>query len=122
MPGGDKITVRQLLTHTSGIVSTPGDVNRFFAALLRGRLLPAPLRRQMSTPVNSAADYGMGLFLRTTSCGVRVYGHDGDSVSYQTWSFSTAYARRQVTVALTPDFRGKVDSRVEAYVDDVVCG
>jgi D-alanyl-D-alanine carboxypeptidase len=104
------------------LISTTADLDRFFAALLGGRLLPRHLLHEMTTPGITGGRYGLGLFLRDTSCGVRVYGHDGDALAYQSWSYSTADRRRQVTVALTPDFRGDLDDAVDGFLDKAFCG
>lgn len=104
------------------MISTTRDLNRFFAALLGGRLVPDHLLEQMTTPGVADSTYGLGLRRRETSCGVRVYGNDGDALAYQAWSFSTADQRRQVTIALTPDFRGNPDDAVDAFLDKALCG
>ena len=51
-----------------------------------------------------------------------MYGNDGDAVAYQSWSFATPDLRRQVTVALTPDFTADLDDAVEDFLDQVFCG
>ncbi|MDQ4085414.1 MAG: beta-lactamase family protein [Actinomycetota bacterium] len=104
------------------MISTTKDLNRFFAALLGGRLLPGHLLDEMKTPGIERGTYGLGLAWRETACGVRVYGNDGDTLAYRSWSFSTADRRRQVTLALTPDFRGDADRGVDAFLDQVFCG
>jgi len=104
------------------IISTTSDLNRFFAALLDGRLLPAHLLDAMRTPGVDGGTYGLGLAWRDTSCGIRAYGNDGDALAYQAWSFSTKDRRRQVTVAITPDFHGDPDSAVDSFLDQALCG
>lgn len=104
------------------IISTTADLNRFFAALLGGRLVPEHLLTQMTTAGTEGGRYGLGMFLKTTTCGTPVYGHDGDAVAYQSWSYSTKDSRRQVTIALTPNFHGDLDDKVDAYLDEVFCG
>jgi D-alanyl-D-alanine carboxypeptidase len=105
------------------IISTARDLNRFIAALLGGRLLPGHLLDEMKTPgIEGGKKYGLGLAWQDTSCGVRVYGNDGDALAYQSWSFSTEDRRRQVTVALTPDFRADLDDAVDALLDKAFCG
>ncbi len=103
------------------ITSTTRDLNRFIAALLGGRLLPGHLLDEMKTPGVGGRKYGLGLAWQDTSCGVRVYGNDGDALAYQSWSFSTQDRRRQVTVALTPDFRADPDDVVDALLDKAFC-
>jgi D-alanyl-D-alanine carboxypeptidase len=104
------------------MISTTSDLNGFFAALLGGQLLPDHLLDEMRTPGVEGGTYGLGLAWRDTSCGVRVYGNDGDALAYQSWSFSTQDRRQQVTLALTPDFRGDPDGAVDALLDKVFCG
>lgn len=60
-----------------GIVTNASDVTKFFAALLKGRLLPAAQLAEMKTGSAAAATYGLGLRMTSTSCG-RAVGHDGD--------------------------------------------
>lgn len=106
------------------MISTTRDLNRFFSALLGGRLLPRSLLDRMKTPGLADGTYGLGLAWRTTPCGVRVYGNDGDALTYQSWSFATEDRRRQVTLALTPDFRNDPDKAGEAVdelLDQVFC-
>lgn len=105
------------------MISTTSDLNRFFVALLGGRLLPGHLLDEMRTQgVEGGRMYGLGLAWRDTSCGLRVYGHDGDALAYQSWSFSTEDGHYQVTVALTPDFRGDPDDAVDAFLNKALCG
>jgi D-alanyl-D-alanine carboxypeptidase len=104
------------------MISTTRDLDRFFAALLGGRLVGPDLLAQMKTPGIAGADYGLGLWWRDTSCGVRVYGNDGDALAYQAWSYSTADLRHRVTVAFTPDSRADTDATVEELIDDAICG
>lgn len=103
------------------MISTTRDLDTFFAALLGGRLLPPALLREMETPVRRDAPYGLGMFVKGTSCGVRVYGHDGDALAYQSWSYATRDGRRQASIALTPDFSADLDDAVDAFLDDVFC-
>jgi D-alanyl-D-alanine carboxypeptidase len=104
------------------MISTTADLNRFFTELLTGRLLPAHLLAEMATPGTPVATYGLGLDWHTTACGVRVYGHDGDAMSYQAWSFATRDLNRQVTIAVTPGTRRDLDDLVESVLDEVFCG
>lgn len=103
------------------LISTTADLDRFFAALLRGRLLPPHLLAEMTRPGVDGSPYGFGMFLKETACGVPIYGNDGDALSYPAWSYSTLDARRQVTIALTPDFRADLDDTIDDYLDQVFC-
>ena len=104
------------------LISTTKDLNRFFAVLLAGRLLPDHLLDEMKRPDVEGSTYGFGLRLRDTTCGVTVFGNDGDALTYQSWSFSTEDGRRQATIALTPDHSGgDTDAAVDAFLDKVFC-
>ncbi|WP_159079381.1 serine hydrolase [Plantactinospora sp. BC1] len=87
------------------IVSTTADVNRFFRALLGGRLLrPAELAQMRRTvpadpTVPDGAQYGLGLLGVPLPSGP-VWGHDGVVLGHQTISLHSPDGRRQVTVAL----------------------
>jgi D-alanyl-D-alanine carboxypeptidase len=83
------------------IISTAADLNRFFAALAGGQLLGEAELREMTTPAAPAEDYGFGLVRQVLSCGVTVYGHDGDFPGYSSRSAVTADTRRSVTVSIT---------------------
>ncbi|MFY1688533.1 serine hydrolase domain-containing protein [Plantactinospora sp. WMMB782] len=87
------------------IVSTTADLNRFFRALLGGRLLrPAELAQMRRTvpadPANpSGTGYGLGL-LTVPLPGGPVWGHDGVVLGHQAISLHSPDGRRQVTVAM----------------------
>lgn len=103
------------------MISTTSDLNRFITALLGGRLLPRRLLDEMKTPAVPGQAYGLGLAWRDTTCGIRVYGNLGDAVSYQAWYDSTEDGRRQVAIALTPNFKVDTDDSVDAFLDKAVC-
>lgn len=104
------------------LISTTRDLNRFFDALLGGRLIPDRLLEEMKTAgIEDGKKYGLGLAWRNTACGIRVYGNDGDALTYQSWSFTSEDRRRQVTVAFTPDFAGDPDRAVDAFLKEAFC-
>jgi D-alanyl-D-alanine carboxypeptidase len=109
-----------VMSSAGSILSTTEDLNRFFGALLAGRLLPAHLLAAMKE--FDLGTYGLGLSYRDTSCRVRVFGHEGDALAYQAWSFVTQDGRRRATVAFTPDFSGDPDGAVKALLDRAFCG
>jgi D-alanyl-D-alanine carboxypeptidase len=89
------------------LVSTTADLNRFFRALIGGRLLRPAQQRELLTawPTQGATnyDYGLGLMTITLPGGTRLWGHRGDFLdAYYTESWSSQDGRRQVTVATTP--------------------
>lgn len=65
------------------VISSSADLNHFYTALLRGRLLPKKQLAEMKATVEKRPDrpeerYGLGLESRETPCGTVVWGHDGD--------------------------------------------
>ncbi|MFF1835277.1 serine hydrolase domain-containing protein [Streptomyces sp. NPDC058231] len=79
--GGGLRDVTALDPRTAGaageLISTLADLNRFYAALLGGRLLPpAQLRTLLSTGTAHGV-YGMGIYPQKLSCGTTVWGHNG---------------------------------------------
>ncbi|SCE89533.1 D-alanyl-D-alanine carboxypeptidase [Micromonospora haikouensis] len=85
------------------LVSTAADLNRFFRALLGGRLLrPAELARMRTTvPLDptqpEAGGYGLGL-LWLALPGGRLWGHDGVVFGHATISLHAPDGSRQVTL------------------------
>ncbi|MET0692716.1 MAG: serine hydrolase domain-containing protein, partial [Propionibacteriaceae bacterium] len=90
------------------VVSTARDVNRFYAALLQGKLVKRSLVQKMITPLtDEPLAYGLGVYALPDPCPTKsggqqlVYGHDGASFGTLTIALSSPDARRQVTVAVT---------------------
>ncbi|MFF0795012.1 serine hydrolase domain-containing protein [Streptomyces spiralis] len=85
------------------LISTTHDLNRFFSALIGGKLLPAALLLQMqdAQPLqNGATDYGLGISRLTDPSYGTAYGHIGSAPGYSTCSFTKADNSRQVTLSL----------------------
>ena len=88
------------------LVSNLGDLERFFRALLRGRLLPPRLLTAMTTPVPTGQPgfgYGLGLIVIDTPAG-RLLGHDGAIPGFLNIVLSTEDGRRQVGVMMNEEF------------------
>ncbi|MGW0064485.1 serine hydrolase domain-containing protein [Streptosporangium sandarakinum] len=90
------------------LVSTTSDLNRFWAALLGGRLLPAAQLKEMRTTVPAdparmwpGADAGLGLYeTELKHCAGTWVGHGGGFNGYRTIAASSPDGRRQVTLAI----------------------
>ncbi|MGW7575850.1 serine hydrolase domain-containing protein [Streptomyces sp. NPDC054765] len=82
------------------MVTTLGDLNRFFSALLGGRLLAPRQMAQIRNEKGTGGAYGLGLYATRLPCGVTVWGHTGD--------INGSYAR----TAGTTDGRHLVSYRV----------
>lgn len=106
-PGGQLKNATEMDPSISGaagmVVSTPRDLNRFFAALVGGTLVPAAQLKEMRTTIESPDEepntvFGLGLDKITLSCGA-LWGHGGDIHGYETRGGVTADGR-EVTVAV----------------------
>jgi D-alanyl-D-alanine carboxypeptidase len=84
------------------LVSDLGDLVRFFRALLGGRLLPARLLAEMTTPVDTGTPgfgYGLGLAVLQTPSG-HLIGHDGAIPGFLNNVWNTPDGRRQFAVMI----------------------
>ncbi|GGP63301.1 serine hydrolase domain-containing protein [Streptomyces abikoensis] len=106
------------------MISTNSDINRFFTALLAGRLLPAAQLAEMRTTVpigNTGAGYGLGLMSRPLSCGGVYWGHGGDINGYETRGGVTDDGRAaNIAVTAIPTDEA-VTKRLEGLVDTALC-
>ena len=85
------------------VVSTLADLDRFYAALLGGRLLhPHWLREMLDTRAAHGA-YGMGLFPEKLPCGTRVWGHNGHISGSYVRTAATVDGRRVLTFRVNTD-------------------
>ena len=90
-----------------GMVSTAADVNRFFAALLTGGLLRPAEQRELLTTMPTGTpgvDGALGLARYRLPDGTTVWGKDGGFHGYQTWSYHSPDASRQLTISATSAF------------------
>lgn len=104
------------------MVSTGQDVNRFFTALLGGRLLPpaqlAEMKRTVPADVFPGAEYGLGLIRIPVSCGKELWGHGGSIPGFRTRGGVAADGRsvnvtvNQVTATGSADVMKVVDTAV----------
>ncbi len=82
------------------IISTAGDLNRFYRALLGGELLPPKQLKAMKTTVSApespGVSYGLGLTRLKTSCGTTLWGHGGGMVGWLSMALSTEDGRHQL--------------------------
>ncbi|MFJ2148053.1 serine hydrolase domain-containing protein [Streptomyces microflavus] len=107
------------------LISTNSDLNRFFTALLAGRLLPPAQLAEMRTTVpagTSGLRYGLGLTSRPLSCGGVYWGHGGDIAGYETRGGVTE-GGRAANVAVTSIPTDEAAARhVNDAVDRALCG
>jgi D-alanyl-D-alanine carboxypeptidase len=80
-----------------GMVSTGSDLNRFYSALLAGRVVPAAQLQEMRTGVprgpDIGMDYGLGIGYTHLPCGAEYVGHTGGIYGFRTISGATPDGR-----------------------------
>jgi D-alanyl-D-alanine carboxypeptidase len=107
------------------IVSTTGDIARFYGALLQAHLLKPQLLRAMETTVaGDGLRYGLGLAELSLPCG-SAWGHDGGFPGYKTWALSSRDGTHQVVVFtnLGEDSHSKrVEAALARVVGTAYCG
>ncbi|MFD5088663.1 serine hydrolase domain-containing protein [Kitasatospora sp. NPDC058201] len=108
------------------VVSTDTDLNRFYTALLDGRLLPPAQLAEMRTTVPAeelgpGIRYGLGLQSRPLSCGGVYWGHGGTTQAFRSRGGVTEDGRAvNITVTAVPDNEATVRHMADA-VDAAFC-
>ncbi|MFZ4206683.1 serine hydrolase domain-containing protein [Streptomyces sp. HNS054] len=102
------------------MISDSEDLNRFYRALLTGRLLPKKQLDRMTdtVTVDDTHGYGLGLMSTELSCGVTVWGHGGGIHG----STSDAVTTRGGRHSLAFNFNGDWSGDPEAVIDAEYCG
>jgi D-alanyl-D-alanine carboxypeptidase len=104
------------------LISTADDLNRFYEALLAGRLLPEAQLREMTTTGSDGSDgHGLGLARMTTSCGVELWGQRGGGYGFETLSVSTRDARHRMSVYVNTDALALEGTAVRTIADAEFC-
>ncbi|WBU37568.1 serine hydrolase domain-containing protein [Homoserinibacter sp. YIM 151385] len=86
----------------AGLVSTVGDVDRFFSGLAGGELVTQESMEAMSD--TGANGYGLGILQGRDACGFppgTVLGQRGNGFGYRTASFGSPDGERHVTLSWT---------------------
>ncbi|MEV0221147.1 serine hydrolase domain-containing protein [Streptomyces sp. NPDC050704] len=85
------------------LVTTLADLNRFYAALLGGDLLPPRQLREMLDTRTAHGSYGMGLYPVKLPCGTTVWGHNGRIAGSYVRTAATPDGRRVLTFRVNTD-------------------
>ncbi|MFE9054325.1 serine hydrolase domain-containing protein [Streptomyces mutabilis] len=98
------------------MISSSADLNRFYTALFRGRLLPAEQLAEMTTtvPAEPGAEYGLGLIKRRLDCGVTVWGHAGGIHGSSSEAVATRDGRHALAFNFNGDWAGDSGAVIEA--------
>ncbi|MFJ9041492.1 serine hydrolase domain-containing protein [Streptomyces sp. NPDC102406] len=105
------------------IISSAADLNRFYTALMSGRLLPAQQLKEMRTTVVNpdvpASSYGLGIERLTLGCGTDVWYHDGGAVGWISVSSFTEDGSHVFTFNYNSDWGG---ASLLSLLDAEYCG
>ncbi|MER5938854.1 serine hydrolase domain-containing protein [Streptomyces sp. NPDC001928] len=117
-PTYDVTKINPSLAFSAGeMISDSNDLNRFYSALFKGRLLPAKQLSEMKATVKvdgiPNAGYGLGLIERKLSCGVTVWGHGGGIHGSTSEAVTTADGRHSLAFNLNADWTGDTDAVIE---------
>ncbi|MFJ3303465.1 serine hydrolase domain-containing protein [Streptomyces sp. NPDC086549] len=85
------------------LVTTLDDLDRFYAALLGGELLPPHWMHEMLNTRTAHGSYGMGIFPTKLPCGITVWGHNGRISGSYVRTAATAGGRRVLTFRVNTD-------------------
>ncbi|MGW1786478.1 serine hydrolase domain-containing protein [Streptomyces sp. NPDC002143] len=109
---------------SGSVISTAHDLNRFYAALLGGRLLAPAQLDEMTTTVNApglGVRYGLGLAEIPLSCGGSYFGHRGELLGYITWGGATRDGTRTAVVYVSSDGGQDTERAMSTLVDQELC-
>jgi D-alanyl-D-alanine carboxypeptidase len=108
---------------SGGLVSTPGDLNRFIRGYAGARLFSRAVQQQQlrfvagnSEPIGPGTNSaGLGIFRYRTRCGT-VYGHTGNTAGYTQFMASTLDGRRSVTASVSGQITNRTSgARLAAF-------
>ncbi|MDQ1040134.1 D-alanyl-D-alanine carboxypeptidase [Streptomyces sp. V3I8] len=109
---------------SGSVISTVHDLNRFYAALLGGRLLAPAQLDEMTTTVNApelGVRYGLGLAEIPLSCGGSYFGHRGELLGYITWAGATRDGTRTAVVYVNSDGGQDTEQAMITLLDQELC-
>ncbi|MEU6976646.1 serine hydrolase domain-containing protein [Streptomyces sp. NPDC046371] len=98
------------------MISDSNDLQTFYRALLKGRLLPAAELKEMTDTVRVSPElgYGLGLMQQKLSCGKEVWGHGGGIHGSGSQALVTRDGEHSLAGNLNADWTGDSQALVEA--------
>ncbi|WP_406860924.1 serine hydrolase domain-containing protein [Streptomyces sp. HUAS MG47] len=122
-PGAKVYDVTELNPSMAGaageMISDSNDLQTFYRALLKGRLLPPAEMKEMTTAVPVSPDfpdfgYGLGLMRQKLSCGKEVWGHGGGIHGSNSQAQATRDGEHTLAANFNADWTGDGQTVVEA--------
>ncbi|GGR33252.1 serine hydrolase domain-containing protein [Streptomyces netropsis] len=108
------------------LISSTSDLNRFFTALLGGKLLPRAQLKEMTTTVPSpnfpwGQEAGLGIFRLTLPCGTELWGHTGFLPGSQSIAYTTRDGQHGLVYNFNTDWAGETDAAAYVFLAEY-CG
>ncbi|MER6731048.1 serine hydrolase domain-containing protein [Streptomyces puniciscabiei] len=118
-PAYDVTTLNPSLASSAGeMISDSADLDRFYGALLGGKLLPPEQLKEMKTTVEATGipntRYGLGLMDTRLTCGVHVWGHNGGIHGSASTAMTTADGHHAIAFNFNGDWTGGMESVIDA--------
>ncbi|MFJ6406344.1 serine hydrolase domain-containing protein [Streptomyces hydrogenans] len=119
-PVHDVSALNPSLAHAAGeMISDSADLQTFYRALLKGRLLPKAELRELTTTVPVSAEYpefryGLGISWQKLSCGTEIWGHGGGIHGSTSEAYTTRDGRHTLAANINADWTGDTQAVVEA--------
>ncbi len=131
-PDGKPINVTEMepsLGWAAGqMIASPADLNRFFSAVINGKILkPAQLKQMLSTvpapdlDVNGDGEYGLGIAKLPLSCGGFAWTHGGDIFGFETRNAVTTDGREAALAVTAMPTTIDDAKRVAKTLDTALC-
>ncbi|MGW6565591.1 serine hydrolase domain-containing protein [Streptomyces sp. NPDC054975] len=108
------------LAYAAGeMISDSNDLQTFYRALFKGKLLPKAEMREMTRTVPVGAEhpeffYGLGLQQTKLSCGKEVWGHGGGIHGSSSMAATTRDGEHSLAMNFNADWAGESQTVVEA--------
>ncbi|RLU79303.1 peptidase [Streptomyces griseocarneus] len=101
------------------IISTTGDLDRFYRALIGGELLPRKQQGELLTTVSTrgqmpGVSYGLGVYTAKLSCGVDIWSHSGGIPGSVSVVSATPDGKHTAAFNLNGDWAGNLGALLEA--------
>ncbi|WP_405652669.1 MULTISPECIES: serine hydrolase domain-containing protein [unclassified Streptomyces] len=110
-----------LASSAGEMISDSADLNRFYSALLGGRLLPAAQLAEMKETVPVPTEkgepevgYGLALMRQKLSCGKEIWGHSGGIHGSGSDAVTTPDGRHTLSFNFNGDWTGDSQAVMEA--------
>ncbi|MET9956163.1 serine hydrolase domain-containing protein [Streptomyces sp. NPDC006339] len=106
--------------HAAGeMISDSNDLQTFYRALLKGRLLPKAELRELTTTLPVSAEqpqyrYGLGISWQRLGCGKEIWGHGGGIHGSLSEAHATRDGEHSLAVNINADWTGDTQSVLEA--------